>query len=39
MPDPRHGPGDATGVRSDPLAKMARYYRAHLAKCTIIFPC
>lgn len=29
----RHEPGDATGVRSDPLAKMARYYRAHLAKC------
>ena len=25
------GPGDATGVRSGPLAKMAWYYHAHLA--------
>jgi len=35
IPDPRHRPGDATGVRSDPLAKMARYYRAHLAIAAI----
>jgi len=26
-----HGLGDATGVRSGPLAKMVLYYKTHLA--------
>ena len=32
MPRERHGVGDATGARSGPLAKIAVYYTAHLAR-------
>lgn len=32
MPKSGHGAGDATGVRSDPLAKWVPYYGTHLAK-------
>jgi len=35
MPRERHGVGDATGARSGPLAKIAVYYTAHLARCGI----
>lgn len=35
MPVARQWPGDATGVRSGPLAKMALYYSAHLAVSAI----
>lgn len=31
MPEMRHGLGDATGARSDPLAKWVLYYSTHLA--------
>lgn len=31
-------PGDATGVRSDPLAKMVAYYATHLAITSLGTP-
>lgn len=31
IPCKSHGSGDATGVRSGPLAKMVLYYKTHLA--------
>ncbi len=34
----RHCVGDATGARSGPLAKIAVYYTAHLARRGIRFP-
>ena len=36
--DECHGLGDATGVRSGPLAKIAGYYPAHLAISGIFHP-